>query len=607
MPKDTFRIEQLQGEFRKNIGKSWSIELLDTLLLASQELNYREGELEATLGYCDYYGYKSDVPAMLHWFERLKELSYQYNQLDLFFRKWRIISDYKIKQGQSEAVLLEARRVKSESIERKQHRGVFYANITIATALDMVENFDEAFKVYDELLADQSINLYEKAEVHWIISKTYLKTDQSQKAIDEINHSTNLLLAYYNQHQEIARNNDKLLEKEIGLCRIYARTADTINLYKHLKRAEHYYTPHSYPSLKLSYCNHWTQYYTLKEDWEESLKRFDITFALFDGTMPLYEMSLYIDKANVLFKAKRFKEAAETYREAAIQNDSINQKIIAFNEETLQANQAINQALLERSSIERKHNRLKIMITSTFCLLLISILGKKLYSNKKLKRKKEESKQLLEAAQLKNSEKEDFLRNISHQIRIPLHTVVGLSEILTYEIGISDEEKNLCAQNIKKDATQLSELVYNVLYLSRLESGAMRLEINKYNIAQICKEAMATVIMRETIKPNIEFINQEEIIAETDYGLFLKIITMLITEKATHSNLKIELFVAKRYKHFFNLTIEVSNLYNQSEREILLLYIYKAFAKRFNGTYKTQEKKDSILFIFELPFKYTYN
>lgn len=604
MPKDTIRIKQLQGEFRKNIGQSWSIELLDILLPASQALNYVEGELEATLGYCDYYGYKSDVPNMLHWFEELKKAAYKYNEFDLFYRKWRVISDYKIKQGESETVLLEAKKVKNEAIEKHRNSGVFYANLTIATALDMVENFDEAFKVYDELLADQSINDYEKAEVHWMCSKTYLKTDQSQKAVDEINQSTQLLLAYYDQHKEVARNNDKLLEKEVGLCRIFARIGDTTNLYKHLKQAEQYYTPHSYPSLKLGYCNYWTQYYTLKEDWEESLKRYDITFALFDGTMPLYEMSLYIDKAAVLRKANRFKESAETYKHAAELNESINRKIQHANQEALQANYAINQALIERANIERKQNILTIGITATLCLLLMTLLIKKLDANRKLKHRKQETKRLLEIARLENKEKESFLRNISHQIRIPLHTVVGLSDVLSNETTLTEEEKQVCAQSIKTDADELSELVNKVLYLARLESGMMRLQIEVYDMVQLCRDAAAIVAMRREKSNHITLhFSDKQLLAETDSEQFLKIITALLTQEQEDSKLETKLSLAPKENDAFALMIEMGTPTKELDESDLQEKINKAFARLFHGTFTTHEVGHTTLLTFVLPYK----
>lgn len=78
-----------------------------------------------------------------------------------------------------------------------------------------------------------------------------------------------------------------------------------------------------------------------------------------------------------------------------------------------------------------------------------------------------------------NKVKTAFLSNMSHEIRTPLNAITGYSEIL--EKATTPEEKGNLIEGIRKNTTQLTSIIDNILEISKIEFG--RIFINKKNIS----------------------------------------------------------------------------------------------------------------------------
>lgn len=89
--------------------------------------------------------------------------------------------------------------------------------------------------------------------------------------------------------------------------------------------------------------------------------------------------------------------------------------------------------------------------------------------------------EIIRELKLAERSKDDFLANVSHEIRTPVNTVCGLSEIIL---------RNNMEENIRKDVYSIQEagrnitsIVSDILDFSELQSGKMQLEEVEYNIA----------------------------------------------------------------------------------------------------------------------------
>jgi len=103
----------------------------------------------------------------------------------------------------------------------------------------------------------------------------------------------------------------------------------------------------------------------------------------------------------------------------------------------------------------------------------------------------------LEAANVRLQEldrlKDEFLASMSHELRTPLNSIIGFSEVLVDGLlGELTPEQNDCVKNVHSGGEHLLSLINDILDLSKIEAGRMRLEPTTFDIAELMAEAEAT-------------------------------------------------------------------------------------------------------------------
>ncbi|MDQ9779232.1 histidine kinase dimerization/phospho-acceptor domain-containing protein, partial [Acinetobacter baumannii] len=87
---------------------------------------------------------------------------------------------------------------------------------------------------------------------------------------------------------------------------------------------------------------------------------------------------------------------------------------------------------------------------------------------------------LAEAERLKR----DFVGNVSYELRTPLTTIIGYSELLERADGISERGRNHVAA-VRAAATQLARSIDDVLDMAQIDAGEMALEIEDIRVSDL--------------------------------------------------------------------------------------------------------------------------
>jgi len=107
--------------------------------------------------------------------------------------------------------------------------------------------------------------------------------------------------------------------------------------------------------------------------------------------------------------------------------------------------------------------------------------------NQKLK---ESNAELIRANNLKS----EFLANMSHELRTPLNAIIGFSELLM-EQGthpLMGNQREYVA-DILSSGRHLLELINDILDLSKIEAGKMRLSLDEIDLGEVVEESMMTL------------------------------------------------------------------------------------------------------------------
>jgi len=101
--------------------------------------------------------------------------------------------------------------------------------------------------------------------------------------------------------------------------------------------------------------------------------------------------------------------------------------------------------------------------------------------NKNLEDKIAQKTEKLKSA---NESKSVFLSNISHDIKTPLNSIIGYATLLLEEESL-DAKKRKKLESILNSANYISELSCDMIDISRIESGKIKLYSEKFNIEEL--------------------------------------------------------------------------------------------------------------------------
>lgn len=194
-------------------------------------------------------------------------------------------------------------------------------------------------------------------------------------------------------------------------------------------------------------------------------------------------------RADILMRAGRYKEAAQMYAHTLMLSDSLNQANTRtqlnelrtmFKVDELESVNAEHEMRLEEMEMHStlQRSRFVSIITAIVALTLLFVMLIIFYAARRLKKKNRELAQrnselkvARERAEASLKMKTDFIHQISHEIRTPLNVLSGFSQILTAKNDPLDPEvRRSINHRIAESTGRIVNLVNKMLELSEANS-----------------------------------------------------------------------------------------------------------------------------------------
>jgi signal transduction histidine kinase len=139
----------------------------------------------------------------------------------------------------------------------------------------------------------------------------------------------------------------------------------------------------------------------------------------------------------------------------------------------------------------------------------------------------ERARELLEATR----EKSQFMVNVTHELRTPLHGILGLSDLLREGIyGPVTEQQRESIGDIEQSARTLLELIDGLLLLARAEAAKLDLAVSEVALEEVLSSVVATsrwMLGRKALAIDVE-IEPDLPVLSTDRGKLAQILVNLL-------------------------------------------------------------------------------
>lgn len=134
--------------------------------------------------------------------------------------------------------------------------------------------------------------------------------------------------------------------------------------------------------------------------------------------------------------------------------------------------------------------------------------------------------------------KSDFLARMSHEIRTPMNGIIGMTEIALKD-GQTEEKRKHCLEKIKSSSGYLLSLLNDILDMSKIESGKMRLVIEPCYLKNTLNN-IATIMEPKIEEKKLHYIQEIKLEHECFYCDELRInqiVVNLLSNAVKYSNL----------------------------------------------------------------------
>lgn len=435
--------------------------------------------------------------SLVVWRDRIKQMAYEQRDFYNYFKARRFLVESYYLRDDFEKAVDEGLKMKEEAVTLGYNDGVIAANLAIALADQALGQLAKATNLLEEsLLIPSSKAVETRLDILLRLVSLYSDREEASHLRKSLDRLFELLVGIITESPEKGHIYiDYFYYMQVMQGNYYLMLNDLDGVAASMRKAEYYLTSDIYYLYQYAYYLLRVNYFIKKEQYQEALAANERAMQLIKTQHPVEYASLEYRKARLLALGGQSAAAAALYNYVFVAIDSLRQDFSAKQVDQILVNYDFDKALYDRKQYERKS---KIVILSAFLFLLVIIIY---YSWKyiSLRGKLKESARVIEKAccdiERVNEDKNLFMRNICHDIRSYLTSIVGFSELIS-DTHQPDDEKRQYQQIIETNSTQLTQLINSILELSRHEVGKITFGKERFDLIELLGETVSQVPIR---------------------------------------------------------------------------------------------------------------
>lgn len=507
-------LEKYYNECSARMHSSEVLKMADTLYRQALQANSKYYKVSARTLALHYYYFKGDNDKFLKLVPELMHMCRENGLLDKYYFIWgsRLITFY-LKSGLTNHALVEAQNMLREAENDKFQPGIAECYKAMANIYQIQSNQEQAIYYFKRLI--DVVSESEKKDIN--LPVYYFSLIDNLVSVDRLEEAAGVLhkARDYLNGLESATPYQKLCVEQASLL-FYLKKNEDAHAKKAMDNIEKLFSTFKELSIFTVYLRESRlRYYLSAKDYPNALAAMD-SIEYYNSASD-FDVFVLKQRGDVYWDMNDRATAAKYFRDYIGATDSIRQESMQKSADEIAGIFNLRQLEQEKQElkIDIQNRRLATTYWAIGALIVILIIaGIVIVKVYRLNRKLKEAKQVVEnqnIALLQSSEelmkakeraeaasrmKTDFIQNITHEVRTPLNSIVGFSQILveTYQEPGTEDFASLITEN----SNHLLRLFDDVLELSNADQSE---KLPYYTVDNINSSCLAAI---EEAKPLLQ-------------------------------------------------------------------------------------------------------
>lgn len=440
------------------------------------------------------------------WLDLLVTLARKEKHYDLMFLGKQCAIDLLVLNQSFEELENEALEMLHEAQTLKNKKGIVLAYQSIARAYRMTGRVKPATEMLEKAYT-QSLEFDDyvfSADINNSLIAVYKLLKDYPSLLKSIQERDRII------QKELRRQpyKEQMLQMDffylyISYAEYYLAINDLQNVKKYKQLTDKYYSGRYFVNT-LRYYEMNKTYYANTEQWEQAIACVDSLIAGYLKVEYSYYNNALLDKAGILLSMNKYEEALPLYEKALTANDSILASIYSRQVDYIKDTHTEEKIQLQTLRLRYYINVSVLVLIAAIIIVLLIFSILKYRINRELRHSEKKMRQIAREVEKVNEVKEAFISNMNNAIREPLTEVVNCSLALASDEEFTKEQRDRASGIISGTATELSQLINDILDLSRLEAGMMKFQVEELSFNSYLEEAIASASANYILQKNIK-------------------------------------------------------------------------------------------------------